>query len=61
VASRSLRGVEMAARCAWCGRYRVGEEWVPVGPVPAFSEAAHVTHGICDECIAALRDSGMSL
>ena len=34
---------------------------VAVLALVAFSEAAGVTHGICEECVAALRDSGMSL
>jgi hypothetical protein len=51
----------MSARCAWCGRYRVGERWLAVGELPAAAKAkAPVSHGICPDCVAALRDAGKS-
>jgi hypothetical protein len=50
----------MSARCAWCGRYRVGERWLPAGELPEGVVAASVSHGICPDCVAALRDAGKS-
>ena len=51
----------MATRCAWCGRYYLGERWVAVGSAPSFGDHAGVTHGICDDCVAELRAVGMSV
>jgi hypothetical protein len=49
----------MTARCAWCGRFRLGEQWFPLGePGEA---TAPVSHGICPDCVAALRDAGKSV
>lgn len=51
----------MSARCAWCGRYRVGESWLPTGAVPEEATAGErVSHGICPDCVEALRDAGKS-
>lgn len=51
----------MSARCAWCGRYRVGESWLPAGDVPQETKAAaRISHGICPDCVGALRDAGKS-
>jgi hypothetical protein len=55
-----LREGAMSARCAWCGRYRVGELWLPAHAMPAAATAAPVSHGICPDCVAALRDAGKS-
>ena len=49
----------LAARCAWCGRYRVGDRWLPLGEVPEHT-GADVSHGICPDCVAALRNTGKS-
>jgi hypothetical protein len=57
--SRHVRDGSLMARCAWCGRYRVGEDWVKLDGADAI-ERAEITHGICDECTAALRRSGLS-
>jgi hypothetical protein len=56
-----LREGAMSARCAWCGRYRVGESWLPTGAVPEEATAGErVSHGICPDCVEALRDAGKS-
>ena len=60
-ASAALRESGMATRCAWCGRYRAGDRWVLLAEAPDFVELAAVTHGICDDCIAELRASGLSV
>lgn len=54
-----LRGTGFTTRCAWCGRYRVGDRWVAVKDVPSIKESS-TTHGICEDCMAALRDAGLS-
>lgn len=59
--SVALREPGMTTRCAWCARYRLGERWVLVGELPPFAVAAEVTHGICEDCVRALRASGMSV
>lgn len=46
-------------RCAWCERYRVGDEWLAVTRSQAFGRA-EVTHSICEDCIAGLRETGVS-
>ena len=60
-AATSIRDSGMTTRCAWCGRYRLGGRWVIVERMPDFSEWAGVTHGICEECVDALRAAGMSV
>ena len=42
-------------------RYRLEERWVLVEDAPAFAEHADLTHGICEDCVAGLRASGMSV
>jgi len=55
-----LREGALTCRCAWCGRYRIGEaRWVRVEP-SAHAAIAQTTHGICDDCITILRESGLS-
>jgi len=51
----------LTTRCAWCGRYRIDERWLVVERVPAFAERRGVSHGICDDCIAALKGAGLSV
>ena len=58
--SALLRAEGMPTRCAWCGRYRVADRWVILEDMPGFLAFASATHGICDECLAALRAAGMS-
>ena len=60
VASAVLRESGMASRCAWCGRFRFAERWVVVA-LPVFAERVEVTHGICEDCVGALRAAGMSV
>ena len=58
--SALLRAEGMPTRCAWCGRYNVAGRWVIVEEMPEFIAFAAATHGICDECLEALRATGMS-
>lgn len=53
-------GKGLISRCAWCGRYRVGSHWFVVEPKPQGLED-NTSHGICDECVAVLREVGMSV
>jgi hypothetical protein len=55
---RAGRG--LISRCAWCGRYCVGGRWFVVEPKPQGLEAK-TSHGICDDCVAVLREVGMSV
>lgn len=58
--SSALRDGTLTSRCAWCGRYRIAERWVVVGRGDMI-ERTHTTHGICEDCVAALRDAGLSV
>jgi hypothetical protein len=53
-------GTGLITRCAWCGRYGVGDRWFVVDPKPQGLENK-TTHGICDDCVAVLREAGMSV
>jgi hypothetical protein len=53
-------GTGLISRCAWCGRYRVGGHWFVVEPKPKGLENK-TSHGICDDCVAVLREAGMSV
>jgi hypothetical protein len=58
--STDLREGSLTSRCAWCGRYRVGEDrWVRVGP-NVVVDMADTTHGICEDCVDALRAAGLT-
>jgi hypothetical protein len=57
--SEDLRGIGMTSRCAWCGRYRIGERWARIEASPLI-HASRTTHGICDVCVANLRSAGLS-
>jgi hypothetical protein len=59
--SAALRASDLTTRCAWCSRYRVQGLWVLVEPPPEFGDRAGITHGICEECVAELRATGMSV
>jgi len=58
--SAATRGPGIVTRCAWCGRYRFGDQWVVVAEVPHFGEFEDVTHGICEDCVEKLRAAGLS-
>jgi len=46
----------LVTRCAWCERYLIDDEWVPADvPWPG-----RLTHGICPDCAARLKESGQS-
>ena len=53
-------GRRLARRCAWCGRYGVGETWLDPGQTPPIP-TSRTTHSICDDCTQALRDAGLSV
>jgi hypothetical protein len=53
-------GTGLISRCAWCGRYRVGGRWFVIEPKPQGLENK-TSHGICDDCVAVLREVGMSV
>jgi hypothetical protein len=59
--SPAVRMKALIARCAWCSRFRLHDRWLYAEEVPAVAEYANLTHTICDECLQALRDSGMSV
>jgi hypothetical protein len=59
-AAAKRRTGEMTARCAWCGRYQLGERWVAVERVALVVRPRDATHGICEDCIADLRRRGLS-
>jgi hypothetical protein len=44
------------AVCAWCGRTRVGEEWVvpPPGALSTVDARIVLSHSICPSCAAAV-------
>jgi hypothetical protein len=51
-------------RCAWCGRIEIGGAWRDEDSVPGFFKARRdpesVSHGICEECLEELRQTGRS-
>lgn len=57
--SATLRDGGFTSRCAWCGRYRVGDRWLPVRRSRLVGRC-ETTHGICDDCLAGLRRDGRS-
>jgi hypothetical protein len=62
-ASQRRRDGALTTRCAWCGRYAVGNRFRRPDETPSFVSFAgsdHVTHGICPDCIDALRREGKS-
>jgi hypothetical protein len=58
--STRLREEGMATRCAWCGRYRIGDRWLVV-PERALFDSLGTIHGICPDCVDTLQRAGMSV
>jgi hypothetical protein len=52
---------QLTARCAWCGRYRVGGGWVVAESVLTLVLPVVETHVICEDCVADLRARGLSV
>ncbi|MBW3592953.1 MAG: hypothetical protein KY396_04595 [Actinobacteria bacterium] len=56
----------LITRCAWCARYEIGDgEWVDEETIRAFArpgawESALASHGICPDCVADLKQRGLS-
>jgi hypothetical protein len=59
--STALRDETLRARCAWCGRYRIGRRWLLADQLPILAAYSQVTHTICPDCTAVLRETGMSV
>jgi hypothetical protein len=57
--SEDLRETGMTSRCAWCGRYRIGDRWMVLGQSRLIA-TSRTTHGICEDCIEVLRAAGLS-
>jgi hypothetical protein len=38
---------EMVVRCAWCGRFRTGEDWAAQTEPP---DPRWTSHGVCPDC-----------
>jgi hypothetical protein len=54
-------GDALVCRCAWCERFQVDQQWLSLAELPALRRfRERVSHGICPECIAGLRRSGLS-
>jgi hypothetical protein len=59
-AAEELGTGALIGRCAWCGRYRTTDgRWVTVKPQLTI-DMADTTHGICEDCVTALRAAGLS-
>src|SRR5581483_7178532 len=53
----------MLRRCAWCGRLRLGGQWIPPDEAPEFVRRLpdeRATHGICRSCLEQLEAEGHS-
>jgi len=52
----------MLTRCAWCGRYELGDEWLEPAERPRFLRPDalpdRTTHGICGDCFHRLEANG---
>jgi hypothetical protein len=48
---------DLVLKCAWCGRYRIGDDWLDLG-VDDAPDPDRATHGICSDCLRALRMNG---
>ena len=58
--SEELRETGMTSRCAWCGRYRIGDRWLVVRD-SVLIDRSRTTHGICEDCVDTLRGTGLSV
>lgn len=59
--SDALRRDAAATRCAWCGRFHVGEHWLGIDEVPGFPPRdVDSTHTICPHCWDELHASSRS-
>ena len=38
-------------QCAWCGRTRAGEQWLPSQDIATLVESGSISHGICPTCV----------
>jgi hypothetical protein len=47
---------ELVAKCAWCGRIRIDDTWLPppLAALAAIDEANALSHSICESCFHAL-------
>ena len=59
--SEALVDDELLRRCAWCGRYHIGERWLTVAGPASPLRWGRLTHGICPDCVDNLRRSGKSV
>lgn len=54
----AAHGAVSIIRCAWCGRLKVGEEWLHLETIGSGQQQisssliARASHGICPECFA---------
>lgn len=50
------RGERLILRCAWCGRFKIGDEWLHLDAVGGGEQSitaslvAAASHGICPRC-----------
>lgn len=58
-----MQGDDAVTRCAWCGRARLGEEWISQRELADYVPLRVLegaTHGICWRCFDELQSSGAS-
>lgn len=58
--SEELRETGLTTRCAWCGRYKIEEGWALIEQSRMVREE-RTSHGICEDCVTALRNNGLSV
>lgn len=58
--SEAVASGRLTARCAWCGRYELGGRWVVAEHRVFAGGGIGASHGICPDCLRALRESGLS-
>ncbi len=63
--SEAIRDEILTGRCAWCGRYRLGDVWLERGALPRFATSSvgriGLSHTICPDCVDELRRTGKSV